>query len=104
MVDTDTETPESNQPSQPDPDTAMDQDQEVFVSYSRAAKKPPVSQSQKPAEKPVKDPKLQAFQDAVRHSERSTLIFNLNLGAKKTLNKRLSCHRPLWHCHLQLRL
>jgi hypothetical protein len=88
MVDTDTETPESNQPSQPDPDTAIDQDQEVFVSYSRVAKKPPVSQPQKPAEKPVKDPKLQAFQDAVRHSERSTLIFNLNLGAKKTLNEK----------------
>jgi hypothetical protein len=31
---------------------------------------------------------LQAFQDAVKHSERSTLIFNLNLGSKKTLNEQ----------------
>jgi hypothetical protein len=36
--------------------------------------------------KPPVDPKLQAFQDAVKHSERSTLIFNLDLGRHKTLN------------------
>jgi hypothetical protein len=47
---------------------------------------PPPPKSQAP--KPAKDPKLQAFQDAVKHSERYTLIFNLNLGSKKTLNDK----------------
>ena len=33
------------------------------------------------------DPKLQGFQDAIRAAEKSTLIFNLNLGNTKTLNQ-----------------
>jgi hypothetical protein len=43
---------------------------------------------QKAAPKPTKDPKLQAFQDVVKHAERSTIVFNLNLGSKKTLNEK----------------
>jgi hypothetical protein len=41
----------------------------------------------KPVSNSLKDPKLQAFQDAVKHAERSTLIHNLDLGSKKTLNE-----------------
>jgi hypothetical protein len=73
----------------PYPDSITNPDPEVFVAYSQVTKRkqnaPPVP---KPAPKPPRDPKLQAFQDAVKHSERSTLIFNLNLGSKKTLNEK----------------
>jgi hypothetical protein len=77
-----------------DPDPERDASSEVFSQYSQVAarrpvKKPPaatVAQARPP--KPPKDPKVQAFQDAVRHSERSTLIFNLNLGTKKILNEK----------------
>jgi hypothetical protein len=62
-------------------------------SYSlAAAKKPTKVTAPAPARTvnhlPKKDPKLQAFEDAVQHAERSTLVFNLDLGNNKTLNER----------------
>jgi hypothetical protein len=72
-------------------DTAEpDQECEVFETYSQATKKPPrvLVQASKPQTKPAKDPKIQAFQDAIKHAERSTLIFNLDLGQKKILNEK----------------
>jgi hypothetical protein len=68
----------------------QDPDGEVFETYSRVTKKPakvPVPVVRKQPQQ-AKDPKLQAFQDAVKHAERSTLIFNLDLGSKKTLNEK----------------
>jgi hypothetical protein len=59
--------------------------------YSLAAAKPPTRPQ--PVKKtavaqPPKDPKLQAFQDTVKHSEKCTLVFNLDLGRHKTLNEQ----------------
>jgi hypothetical protein len=81
---TDTAPREVAEPDQPE------QECEVFETYSQATKKPPrvLVQANKPPAKPAKDPKIQAFQDAVKHAERSTLIFNLDLGPKKTLNEK----------------
>jgi hypothetical protein len=84
-------------PSDPDPAGAAalapvpDQEIEVFTQYSQVASRvPKVVPAPVPKLQPGprKDPKVQAFQDAVKHSERSTLIFNLNLGSKKTLNEK----------------
>jgi hypothetical protein len=55
-----------------------------FVAPSAA----PVRKGKQAPDKPKRDPKHQAFVDAVKHSERSTLVFNLNLGNRKTLNER----------------
>jgi hypothetical protein len=72
---------------------ALTQSQSVPVNqnmYSQvAAKKPQGRTKQIRAEKaePPVDPKVQAFRDAVKLSERSTLIFNLDLGRHKTLNE-----------------
>jgi hypothetical protein len=65
-------------------------DSEVFVTYSHVAKRPHrvAAAPVKPVQKKTKDPKIQAFQDAVKHAERSTLVFNLDLGTKKTLNEK----------------
>jgi hypothetical protein len=53
-----------------------------------AARKPikGFSQPKQSRPGPQKEPRLQAFHDAVKHSEKSTLVFNLNLGNTKTLN------------------
>jgi hypothetical protein len=69
---------------------SQDADSEVFVTYSHVAKRPHrvVAAPDKPVQKKPKDPKIQAFQDAVKHAERSTLVFNLDLGTKKTLNEK----------------
>jgi hypothetical protein len=88
-----TEMPVSSQlqSTQPDADSIPDRDPEVFVSYSSAAAKKPVDRRplvDSQPRKPQKDPKIQAFQDAVKHSERSTLVFNLDLGSKKILNEK----------------
>jgi hypothetical protein len=69
-------------------ESSQESEGEVFVTYSHAAKKPPRVLAPAPKPQQKKDPKLQAFQDAVKHAERSTLIFNLNLGSKKTLNEK----------------
>jgi hypothetical protein len=88
------EVPELSRPlpdSDPDRDPHSDTEIEVFSQYSQVAAKKPQKQklaAAPPPPKPTKDPKLQAFQDAVKHSERSTLIFNLNLGSKKILNEK----------------
>jgi hypothetical protein len=70
--------------------SSQDTDNDVFVEYSQVARKPPRAVAPPPPAKPQpkKDPKIQAFQDAVKHAERSTLIFNLNLGSKKILNEK----------------
>jgi hypothetical protein len=77
----------------PDPDPEPEQvlSQEVFApSYSQAAaRKPNKVFAPKPAAAKNTDPKRKAFEDAVDHAERSTLIFNLNLGTKKTLNEKV---------------
>jgi hypothetical protein len=73
-----------------EPEPEPEQDNDVF-SYSQVtAKKPKKVFAVKPAPatKKIADPKLEAFQEAVEQSERSTLIFNLNLGTKKTLNEK----------------
>jgi hypothetical protein len=88
-----TEVPVSShlQLTQPDAVSIPDQDPDVFVSYSSAAAKKPVDRRPPVDPQPrkaQKDPKILAFQDAVKHSERSTLVFNLDLGSKKTLNEK----------------
>jgi hypothetical protein len=75
------------------PDSQLEPDPEVFISYSQVATRPRVTKPSPPPTQPVKqkqvkDPKIQAFQDAVKHAERSTIVFNLNLGSKKTLNEK----------------
>jgi hypothetical protein len=87
QIETDDSDPD--QGSEPDPD--RDRDRDVFTQYSQVAARKtskPKSTVQRPPPKAPKDPKLQAFQDAVKHAERSTLIFNLDLGQKKTLNEK----------------
>jgi len=60
-----------------------------FASYSQVTRRPfrpalPKAKEQLP---PV-DPKVKAFQEAVKSAEKSTLIFNLNLGTQKLLNEK----------------
>jgi hypothetical protein len=52
--------------------------------YRHQPKKPAAKQN----DRTIRDPKMQAFVDAVKYSERSTLVFNLNLGNQKTLNEK----------------
>jgi hypothetical protein len=79
-------------------------DEEESQTWSQVATRRPAKQpAKKPAPAPVilprfsaatqklnqnQDPKLLAFEDAVKQSERSTLVFNLNLGSTKTLNQK----------------
>jgi hypothetical protein len=59
--------------------------------YSTVAARKPIKGFSQPKQnkqpKPQKEPRLQAFHDAVKQSEKSTLVFNLNLGNHKTLNE-----------------
>jgi hypothetical protein len=76
---------------EPDPDPGRDDDSQGSYSQVAAKKKKPAKPKSVPkavAAVPPRDPKLQAFQDAVKHSERSTLVFNLDLGRNKTLNEK----------------
>ena len=67
-------------------DSEMDTD---GFSYSQAIKRPFRPATAKPKEQlPPVDPKVKNFQDAVKSAEKSTLIFNLNMGTQKLLNEK----------------
>ena len=63
-------------------------------SYSQVASRRPLRQKQlhqlkTPATPvPVADPKVKKFQDAVKMAEKSTLVFNLDMGNTKLLNEK----------------
>ena len=63
-------------------------------SYSQVASRRPLRQKQlhqlKPSATPVPavDPKVKKFQDAIKMSEKSTLVFNLDMGNTKLLNEK----------------
>ena len=64
-----------------------------FRSYSQVASKPKlqvplIRKTKPPTSDSLVDPKVKAFQDAVKSAERSTLIFNLNMGTTKILNEK----------------
>ena len=63
------------------------------ISYSQVASRRPLRQKTLQQLKPVKnvpevDPKVKKFQDAVKLAERSSLIFNLDMGTTKMLNEK----------------
>jgi hypothetical protein len=73
------------------PAVSADPDQDSQGSYSQVAAKKPVKKKANPnmvGAVPPRDPKLQAFHDAVKQAEKSTLVFNLDLGRHKTLNEK----------------
>ena len=62
------------------------------ISYSQMASRRPtrytVRKTAPPVEHPPVDPKVKAFSEAVKAAERSTLVFNLDMGIQKTLNEK----------------
>ena len=63
------------------------------VSYSKVAARRPLRQKTLAQLKPVAttppvDPKVKRFQDAIKNAEKSTLVFNLDMGSTKLLNEK----------------
>ena len=75
-------------------DSDMDTGNTGSFSYSQVASRRPLRQKQlhqlKPPSTPVPaiDPKVKKFQDAIKMAEKSTLIFNLDMGNTKLLNEK----------------
>jgi len=74
-------------------DSDMDTGHSGPLSYSQMASRRPLRQKTLQQLKPVNtqpevDPKVRKFQDAVKMAEKSSLVFNLDLGNTKMLNEK----------------